>query len=336
MTPETVPSFHDAYPAVLRRIQADPDHDISTRGNISLEVLDVCFRITDPRQRVPYLVTRPINIAYNWAEVLWYVCARNDLDMIGYYAPSMAHASGDGHTLTGTAYGPPIFGPRLDGRSQWERVLDLLGKDPDSKRAVLSVFGPDELADLGNPDVSCTIAAQFLLREGALHASVYMRGNDAFMGMPSDVFSFTVLQELAAVLLGARLGTYTHHVGSMHLNQPHRAKTRKLLAELDKPGYQPPALTFPAMPATPPMRQLQLLAEQEEQLRLNQVQHTCTSVTTVGLEPYWQQVLLIFEAYRQIQHSSQPLDPEVLAALDPAYRWLLTRRWPKRMPGAAA
>src|SRR5690606_24764365 len=89
MTPETLPTFHDAYPAVLRRVLTSPDYDISTRGNVSAEVLDVSFRLANPRQRVPYLGARPINIAYNWAELLWYMSARSDVDMIGYYAPVM-------------------------------------------------------------------------------------------------------------------------------------------------------------------------------------------------------------------------------------------------------
>jgi thymidylate synthase len=257
--------------------------------------------------------------------------------MIGYYAPMMRQSSGDGRTLTGTAYGRTLFTTTgRVGRTQWQRVLDLLTKDNDTKRAVLSIFHPDELIIDDNPDVSCTIAAQLLLRDGALHMSCYMRGNDAFMGLPSDVFSFTVLQELAAHQLGVRVGRYSHHVGSMHINLPNKSKVRSLLAEVDAPGYQPPPFRFPAMPADACMTSLRLLVQEEAGLRANRHQHTATSVAATGLAPYWQQVLLLLELYRQISHTDQPVPEEILQALDPGYRWLVARRWPKRMPGEAA
>jgi thymidylate synthase len=336
MTPECTQTFHEAYTRVLRQVTTSPDHRISTRGNTSMELLDVSFRITDPTQRVPYLAARPINLAYNWAEVLWYWSGCTDLDMIGYYAPMMKVGSHDGRTLTGTAYGRSLFTPGPDGITQWQRVLDLLGKDNDTKRGVLSIFSPTELAIDDNPDVSCTIAAQFFLREDRLHLTCYMRGNDAFMGMPSDVFSFTVLQELAACLLGVQVGHYSHHVGSMHVNLPNRPKVRKILAEVDADGYQPPAFHFPDMPADACLTSLRLLAQEEARLRTNSHQHTADSIAGTGLDPYWQQILLVWEVYRQITHTDQPISVEIMQALDPGYRWLVERRWPNRMPEGAA
>jgi thymidylate synthase len=231
MIPRTFSSFHDAYVGVLEAIMTRPDQTISTRGNTSAELLDVSFRITQPRERLPFLVRRPVNIAYNLAEALWYLSGRNDLDMIAYYAPGMANYSADGRTLTGSAYGRALFDQGSDGRTQWDRVLGLLADDPDSKRAVVTFFRPDELAVESNPDVSCTIAAQFLLRGGCLHLTSYMRGNDAFMGMVSDVYAFTFIQEFAAVRLGVEVGHYSHHVGSMHINDRDMKTVRRLLNE---------------------------------------------------------------------------------------------------------
>ncbi|MEV4472787.1 thymidylate synthase [Nonomuraea sp. NPDC049504] len=336
MTPDTHPTFHDAYPAVLRRVLTNPDHEISTRNNPAVEVLDVSYRIADPRQRVPYLLKRPINLAYNWGELLWYMSGRDDVDMIAYYAPVMRTWTPDGKTLTGTAYGRRLFVPGRDGRTQWQRVMDLLEKDPDSKRGVLAIFDADELAIDDNPDMSCTLGAHMLLRDGTLHMTCYMRANDSYLGMPSDVFTFTTLQELAANLLGARLGHYTHHVGSMHVNSWDQEKVRGLLSEVDDIDYQPPNYRFPIMPADRCMESIRLVIQEEEALRLNQVQHTPKSVAHTGLAWYWQQVLLVLEAYRQIKHTSEPVNGDVLDVLHPGYRWLIQQRWPDRMPEEAA
>ncbi|MGW4639527.1 thymidylate synthase [Sphaerisporangium sp. NPDC004334] len=333
---EAFPGFHEAYIAVLDAVTGRPEHTISTRGNTSAELLDVSFRVTDPRDRTPFLERRPVNIAYNLAEALWYLSGRCDLDMIAYYAPGMRNYSEDGRTLTGSAYGRALFAQGSDGVTQWDRVLDLLRKDPDSKRAVLGFFHPAELAVLGNLDVSCTIAAQFLLREDRLHLSCYMRGNDAYMGMVSDVYAFTFMQEFAAALLGVQVGHYSHHVGSMHVNDPDAKAVRRLLAETHQEGYRRPAWPCPVMPATTSWSEVLAVLEQEEALRTNAVQHTPASVEATGLPPYWQQVLLVFEAYRQIKHTDRPVTLGVLDAMDAGHRWLVTRRWRNRMPAGTS
>ena len=44
-----------------------------------------------------------------------------------------------------------------------------------------------------------------------------MRSNDAFLGLPHDVFCFTMLQEIVARTLSIEVGNYKHVVGSLHL-----------------------------------------------------------------------------------------------------------------------
>nr|WP_062340070.1 thymidylate synthase [Herbidospora sakaeratensis] len=335
MIPRTFSSFHDAYAGVLEAITERPDQTISTRGNTSAELLDVSFRISNPRDRLPYLVRRPVNIAYNLAEALWYLGGRNDLDMIGYYAPGMSNYSADGHTLTGSAYGWELFQHGPDGMSQWDRVIRLLTTDPDTKRATVTFFRPEELAIESNPDVSCTIAAQFLLRDGRLHLTSYMRGNDAYMGMVSDVYAFTFMMEFAAAQLGVDVGHYSHHVGSMHINDRDMKNVRRLLNEARQDGYQRPAFDVLRMPTASDWNDIETVLAHEAILRANREPLTSAKLQAVALGPYWQQVLLVFEVYRQIKHTDAPVQAATLAALDPGYEWLVRRRWANRMPKEA-
>ena len=140
LTPAGFDTFGDAYLAVLRRILERPEYEARGRGNDALEVTNVSFRLTDPTQRSVLSAARRPNIVFNWAEALWYVAGRDDLAMIGYYAPRLRALSGDGATLTGTAYGPRLFGPGPDGRSQFDRVVGLLRRDPGSKRAAMPIM----------------------------------------------------------------------------------------------------------------------------------------------------------------------------------------------------
>lgn len=335
MIPLTFPSFHDTYIGVCGAITGEPDQTISTRGNTSAELLDVSFRISNPRDRIPYLVRRPVNIAYNLAEALWYLGGRSDLAMIGYYAPGMANYSADGRTLTGSAYGRALFYEDANGGSQWDRVMRLLIADPDTKRAMVTFFRPDEIAIDDNPDVSCTIAAQFLLRNGRLHLTSYMRGNDAYMGMVSDVFAFTFMQEFAAAQLGVHVGHYSHHVGSMHINDRDLKNVRRLLKEASQDGYRRPAFEPPRMPVGSSWSDIETVLAHEAILRGNVEPLPLAKLETIPLAPYWQQILLVFEVYRQIKHTDEPVKAETLAALDPGFQWLVRRRWANRMPKGA-
>ena len=47
--------------------------------------------------------------------------------------------------------------------------------------------------------------------------SVYMRSNDVWLGAAYDFFQFTRVQIAIASVLGIEPGSYSHHVGSLHI-----------------------------------------------------------------------------------------------------------------------
>ncbi|MFE7117199.1 thymidylate synthase [Streptomyces sp. NPDC057654] len=334
LTPLSVPTLQDAYLAVIEQVAHRHEYINAPRGNASRECLNVGFTLADPTARVPYLASRKVNIVFHFAEALWYLWGRDDLEMMAYYAPQMRAYSADGKTMGGSAYGTRLF-RAVSGakRSAFDQVLDVLRNDPSTKRAVLTMFRPEELAIPDNPDVSCALALQFLLREGRLHAVCHMRANDADQGLLSDVFSFTLLQEFAARQLGVQLGTYTHLAGSMHIGDRDMPRVERVLAEAAGQTKGGSGFRFPAMPASTSWADLNAVQAHERALRTNEVQHTPTTVAETGLDPYWQQVLLLFEVRRQIEFcTADPVDTTLLAALDPGYRWLLAHRWPERIP----
>ena len=323
-------TFGDAYLAVLGEIRQAPQYHTQTRAKTAIETMNVSFTLLNPIARTPYLAARKANIVFNHAEVLWYLTGRDDLDMIVYYAPSLRPLSADGETLTGTAYGPRLFAPtKPDGRSQFDRVVALLRRDPDAKRAAMLIMRPDELVDPANPDVACTLGLQLMLRGGQLHMSAYMRGNDAMIGLLGDTFAFSFIQEFAARQLGVPVGTYAHHVGSMHINVNDLPKVDAMLAERTRPSF-----AAEPMPATT-WDELAEVAGWEERLRRDTA--TFGSEDATGLDPYWAQVVALFDVYRQITHRpDEPVTPEALSLLRPGHRWLVEQRWPSRVPQPTA
>ena len=95
-------------------------------------------------------------------------------------------------------------------------------------------------------EVPCTLAMQFTLRRSRLDMLVTMRSQDAYLGLPHDIFSCT-LQEILARSLEAQIGEYKQFVGSLHLYDEHQGAAEQFLAE----GVQQ-TISMPPMPLGDP------------------------------------------------------------------------------------
>jgi thymidylate synthase len=186
---------------------------VSPRGMATREVLDVGIRLIRPRARLLLAPpTRIPNPAFAVAETVWILCG-SDAPWIFDFNGQLAQYADDG-VLRG-AYGPRLR--RWNGTvDQLRRVVEILAADPDSRRALIQLYDPARDA-AGHRDVPCTLGFQFHLRNGRLDMATSMRGQDVWIGLPYDLFFYTTLHELVAGWLGAELGTYRHHVGSLHI-----------------------------------------------------------------------------------------------------------------------
>src|SRR5580704_9691399 len=203
------------------------------------ELTGVLLQLTNPRSRLSRTEKKG-KVFSCLGELLWYLAKTNDLKFIKYYVSRYEKETDDGLTIHG-GYGPRLFALlRGDCKiNQIESVLALLKKNPDSRRAVIQLFDAWDIADdtvpgLRHKEIPCTCSLQFTVRKKRLYMFTTMRSNDAFVGLPHDVFTFTMLQEIMARSLGLELGRYKHFVGSLHLYEDNARDARQYLKE----GYQ--------------------------------------------------------------------------------------------------
>lgn len=318
--------FQDAYLDTLAEILTKDAYQVAPRGFHSIEILGSGFRIDNPLDRLVMHESRRYNIVFNFAEALWYLSGRDDLAYLSYYAPTVRKYSADGVRLTGTAYGPRIYRYGAAGIDQWEAVRALLRADPDTKRAVIQIYQPDEVLIPDNVDVACTLTLQFLLRDGRLHAVAYMRANDAYRGMVSDVFSFTFLQEVMARQLGVGVGTYIHMVGSIHVYAPDLPAATQMLAT----GTMA-ADPMPPIPDGDIAGDLGRLMTLEHQLRTNSRRLAPAEIDGLGLPPYWSEIAVLLELHRRVKYDETAdvrTIGELLDSVNAQYQNLMTRRFP--------
>lgn len=223
------------------------------------EIVGATLELTNVRARLSRSESRR-RVVSGVAELCWYLSGSNYGEPVVFYMPRYAAELEEDGTIHG-GYGPRLFGQAEN--AQIQNVVALLKESPTSRRAVVQIFDRSDHALPRFKDVPCTSTMQFLLRDGLLHMVVSMRSNDAYVGLPHDVFAFTMLQEMVARSLSAEPGNYLHTAGSLHLYDYNEESVTVYLGE----GYQSTADVMPSMPLGDPWRQAEELVAAETQIR---------------------------------------------------------------------
>ena len=102
-------------------------------------------------------------------------------------------------------------------RTQYENILDELGRRPNTRQAVMTVYeSRDQKGYGGKFRIPCSLTYQFLKRNLKLHLIYNMRSCDYFTHFKFDVALAIKLMEHTAAVIECDPGTLTHTIGSFH------------------------------------------------------------------------------------------------------------------------
>jgi thymidylate synthase len=164
-------------------------HEVSPRGKLTREILQRTLQV-NMRKPVLTVPDRGLNYRFMAAEAYWILSGDNRVATIAPYNSRIAEFSDDGETFFG-AYGPKIV-------AQLDYVVDKLLEDQDTRQAGLTIWRENPPA---TKDVPCTVAVFFSIRDSRLNAHVFMRSSDVWLGVPYDVFNFSMLAHLVCARL---------------------------------------------------------------------------------------------------------------------------------------
>lgn len=167
-------------------------------------------------QRVDFLAgelvrRKGINYKLGWMELLQLLGETYDPEALKHAAPKAQH----GLFTPQMAYGLRIAG-------QFRTAADKLRMDPGSRQAVIFI---GDRGDKMTNNLTCTLAMQFLLRDGYLHATVTMRSWDLVKGLAYDIMMFGGVTSMLARVLGVTAGRVTVNAASAHVYEADAAKT---------------------------------------------------------------------------------------------------------------
>lgn len=196
-------NFNDVW---LNTISAVLSHGalVAPRGNLTKELPQFTV-VVDTRRPVLTVRDRKLSYKFMAAEAAWILLGDDRVDTIEPYNKHITQFSDDGKTFAG-AYGPRIV-------CQLEYVVSKLLTDRDTRQAGLTIWRENPRP---SKDIPCTVSIFFNIRENKVNAHVFMRSSDVWLGLPYDVFNFSMLVHLICGHLN-KISTDTVTPGTLYL-----------------------------------------------------------------------------------------------------------------------
>ncbi len=292
---------------VFQQLLSDDSRNrrVESRKGASTEIFGALLELTNPRARISRSLGRS-KITSALGEMSWYLAGSDDLLFIQHYLHRYDKFSDDKKTLNG-AYGKRIFGVRrrykigghLKVGTEWQRMITTLRERPGSRNATIQLFSNADVRR-DSLDIPCTCSLQFVLRDGLLDLQAHMRSNDAVLGLPHDIFSFTMLQEIAARELECELGRYFHSVGSLHLYDDTDKLKPRNMAQTYIDEHLLDDVPMAAMPIGDPWASICQFLKIEEDFRLGRP----GADIPLSMPGYWRDLAVMLK----IHATSEPAD----------------------------
>lgn len=97
-------------------------------------------------------------------------------------------------------------------------VVDMLRDNPETRQAYLPIWFPEDTGATSNQRVPCTLGYHFLIRDGKINCSYYIRSCDFIRHFRDDVYmAARLMQWIADKLPGVRPGNLNMYIASFHV-----------------------------------------------------------------------------------------------------------------------
>ena len=214
--------YHD----LLERILADgaEKHDRTGTGTLSVFGHQMRFNLA---AGFPLLTTKKLALKAIIHELLWFLKGDTNIKYLKDHGVSIWDEWADENGDLGPVYGAQWRSwPAPDGGSidQIANVVEMIRRNPDSRRLIVSAWNPAEVDRMALPPCHCLF--QFYVANGRLSCQLYQRSADVFLGVPFNIASYALLAMMVAQVTGLKAGEFIHTLGDAHLYSNHLEQAR--------------------------------------------------------------------------------------------------------------
>jgi thymidylate synthase len=193
--------------------------DRTGTGTISVFGYQMRF---DLKEGFPLLTTKKLHTKSIIHELLWFLKGSTNIKYLKDNGVSIWDEWADANGNLGPVYGyqwrswPLPNGGHID---QITQVIDMIKKNPDSRRLIVSAWN---VADINNMKLPpCHAFFQFYVADGRLSCQLYQRSADVFLGVPFNIASYALLTMMVAQVCDLKPGEFVHTLGDAHLYSNH-------------------------------------------------------------------------------------------------------------------
>ncbi len=229
--------YHD----LLERILSDGAEKTDRTGTGTLSVFGHQMRF-NLASGFPMLTTKKLPLKSIVYELLWFLKGDTNIRYLQEHNVTIwdewADENGDlGRSMDRSGGRGPH--PTAAASTRFQIVIDMIRKNPDSRRLIVSAWNPAEVDKMALPPCHCLF--QFYVANGKLSCQLYQRSADVFLGVPFNIASYALLTMMVAQVTGLKSGDFVHSLGDAHLYSNHLEQAQ---LQLTRPTRPLPTMTI--------------------------------------------------------------------------------------------
>jgi thymidylate synthase len=224
-----------AYLDLVRDILDNGTEKRDRTGTGTLSVFGRQLRF-DLAKGFPLVTTKRVHLKSVVHELLWFLAGDTNIAYLNDHGVTIWDEWADENGDLGPVYGRQWRSwAAPDGRviDQMAEVVAAIGRNPDSRRLVVSAWNPADVPAMALPP--CHLLFQFYVAEGRLSCQLYQRSADVFLGVPFNIASYALLTQMVAHVTGLQPGDFVHSFGDTHLYLNHLEQARLQLTREPRP-----------------------------------------------------------------------------------------------------
>ena len=217
-------------------------------GTVTLSVFGHQMRF-DLAEGFPLVTTKKLHLKSIVYELLWFLAGATNVKYLNDHGVTIWDDWADERGDLGPVYGQQWRSwPAPDGGAidQIANVVEMIRRNPDSRRLIVSAWNPAEVDKMALPPCHCLF--QFYVARGKLSCQLYQRSADVFLGVPFNIASYALLTLMVAQVTGLAPGEFIHTFGDAHLYSNHLEQARLQLSR--------PPRALPTMRLAPGAKEL--------------------------------------------------------------------------------